>query len=480
MPMKALFTRMFCLLTVLCLLLPAALAAPNGDLDMEFYSQTTGRYEATRASVVNLVLDGTPLTSDVPAVVWQSRTMVPVRLIGEKMGASISWVDETNQVIVRKDGDTIVLTLGSASALVNGQAVTLYDSIPATVARLNGTERTMVPLRFVSEQLGCTVDWVQESYTASILTPEQASGMVKTIHADANAQTVLISTDVTPIYNVQDLGDRVVVDLLGLRLASGFPGAIKVDNELISNVRYAEHRDDLYPEYSSAVRVVLDLKPGITYEKNVTIEAMEEGIVLTTYLSDREDFEFTPSTPLDPGKKTIVVDAGHGGGATGAKYEGVSEKTINLSVAKKLEIILKEKGYNVVMTRTDDSDVGLYTRADIANAVNADIFVSVHSNASATNLQAQGIYTYYHPTSKRGARLATAIQEPIAQLTGAKDRGIVDADFVVLRETKMCAVLVEMGFMSTHEELMKLINDTYQDKLAQGIAEGIVRYLNAQ
>lgn len=477
--MKGFFTRVICLLCVLSLLLPTALAAPNGDLDMEFYSQSNKRYESTRASVVNLTLDGSPLLSDVPAVIWQSRTMIPVRLVSEQMGATVSWVDETDQVIVRRGSTTIVLTLGSATALVNGQPVTLYDSIPATVGRLSGVERTMVPLRFVSEQLGCTVGWDQSSYTASILSPGEEPGLVSAIQADANAQTVLISTDIKPTYKVQDLGDRVVVDLLGLRLASGFPGAIKVDNELISSVRYAEHDNSLYPEHDHVVRVVLDLKEGITYAKNVTIETMEKGVVLTTFLPDRDEVNFTPSTPLDPAKKTIVVDAGHGGSANGAMYEGVAEKTINLSVAKKLEVILKDNGYNVVMTRTDDSAVGLYERADIANAINADLFVSVHSNASATNLQAQGIYTYYHPTSTRGARLATAIQGPVTQLTGARDRGIMSANFVVLRETKMCAVLVEMGFMSTHEELMKLINDTYQDKLAQGIAEGIVRYLNA-
>lgn len=467
------------LLFTIALFLPNALAAPpNGDVDVDIYSQASGRYEASRASVVNLTLDGSPLLSDVPALVWQSRTMIPVRLVGEKLGARVTWVDEADQVIFRRDDTTIVLTLGSASALVNGKHTTLPDLVPATVMRLNGTERTMVPLRFVSEQLSCTVRWQQDSYTASILSPGQSPGMVTAIHADANAQTVLISTDVMPEYRVQDFGDRVVLDFLGLRLAEGFPGSIQVDNELISSVRYAEHGSDLYPAYPHTVRVVLDLKEGITYEENVTVEAMDSGVVLTTYVADRDASSFIPTTPLNPSRKTIVLDPGHGGSADGAKYEGIAEKAINLSVGRKLEKILKRYGYNVVMTRSADTTVGLYRRADIANAVDADIFVSLHSNASETNLQARGIYTYYHPTSKRGARLATAIQAPITKLTGAQDRGIESADFVVLRETKMCAVLVEMGFMSTHEELMLLISDSYQDKLALGIAEGIVQYLN--
>ena len=179
-------------------------------------------------------------------------------------------------------------------------------------------------------------------------------------------------------------------------------------------------------------------------------------------------------------RNLVVLDPGHGGkdpGKVGADEE--LEKDINLAVSKKLETLLKNHGYNVVMTRSTDVDVGLYERADIANTVNADLFVSIHSNAAENRPDYQGIYTYYHPSSRRGARLAQAIQTPLCRMTGGIDRGIKDADFVVIRETKMCAVLVEMGFMTNHEELMNLIDDSYQDKLAQGISEGIVSYLNS-
>ncbi len=477
--MKAAVFRILSCLFALVLLFPAALAA-NGNVEVEFYDQAEGHYIPTPSPVVGLALESTPLPSDVPAVIWRTRTMIPVRLVSEHLGATVSWISETGQVVIRKSSDTIVLTLGSASAVVNGQSILLPDEVPAIVMRYQGAERTMVPLRFVSEQLGGTVEWDQSTYTASIWPAEEKAGQLTSILANANAQTILLSTTVAPKYHVQDLGDRVVVDLLGMELSEAFPSTVTVDNELISGVRYYQHDASLFPEYHSTVRVVFDLKAGATFEKNVTVSPVEKGVVLTTNLPDREENDFVPSVPLDPAKKTVVVDAGHGGTATGAKYEGVSEKDINLKVAKKLEVLLKAKGYNVVMTRTDDSSVGLYDRADIANAVGADIFVSLHSNASATNLQAQGIYTYYYPTSKQGSALATAIQGPVTQATGARDRGTMSANFVVLRETKMPAVLVEMGFMSTHEELMRLIDDSYQDKLATGVAEGIVRYLNGQ
>ena len=151
-----------------------------------------------------------------------------------------------------------------------------------------------------------------------------------------------------------------------------------------------------------------------------------------------------------------------------------------LSVSLKLATLLRSKGFRVIMTRSTDVEIGLYERDDLANAAGADLFISIHSNAAENRPDYQGIYTYYHPTSSQGARLAQAVQTPLCQVTGAIDRGIRDADFVVLRETDMPAVLVEMGFMTSHEELMRLMDGGYQQQLAQGITQGILDYLAAQ
>lgn len=481
--MKKPLTALLLALVLLASLRTAGAAGPNGTISVDLYDNAAGRYQSVQADVVTLTLDGAPLSGDVPALVQAGRTLVPVRLVAEALAAEVLWVQETGQVILKRGTDTVVLTLGSSQALVNGQSLPLPDGVPATVVRYQGTDRTTVPLRFVSEQLGARVDWDQAAYTALLTSPAgQAPArpalQVTDIQADANAQTVLITTNHKPDYQVLDLGDRVAVDIKGAALSSGFPGRITVDNELISAVRYADHGDDLYPDYAHTVRVVLDLRDGITYRENVTVEVRDNGVLLTTSLPDREEPDYLPTAPIDPQRSTIVIDPGHGGGRTGAQYEGIAEKAINLSVSQKLQAILRGYGYNVVMTRTGDTDVGLYERADIANAVEADLFVSLHSNAAPDYPDFSGIYTYYHPSSGRGARLAQAIQTPLTRLTGGIDRGIKSADFVVLRETEMCAVLVEMGFMTNHDELMDLIDDGYQDKLAQGIAEGIVTYLN--
>lgn len=182
--------------------------------------------------------------------------------------------------------------------------------------------------------------------------------------------------------------------------------------------------------------------------------------------------------PVDPGKYFIALDAGHGGSATGAYYEGTAEKDLNLAMIKKLDEILRGLGYQTMLTRTADVDVGLKKRSTLANNAKADIFVSIHCNASETNHSFQGLYVYHYPGSVQGAALAQAIQTPVCQFTGAIDRGINSANFSVVRESKMPAVLVETGFMTCHEELARLKSEAYQSAMAQGIAQGIIRYLN--
>lgn len=511
------------LAVLLWTLLPAAQAAGTaGSATVSFYDEASGRYQdPVTTDLVALTLDGMPLTPEgVPALIQYigagGRTLVPVRSVAERLGATVIWVPENRQVLLLREQSVVILTLGSATAVVDGVTMTLPGGVPAGVVKWGDVESTMVPLRFVSEQLGATVAWDNATFTAAISSPavlppepdplpttapqpiptpaptpgtgvNADRGFVTGVTSDSDKQIVSIHTDHTPDYRVLDLGDRVAVDFLGTVLASGEKDMviIPVDNDLITAVRYYQHEDDLGYGYPHTVRVVLDLKQGMTYTKNLRIETGAGGVEVTAFLTDADRFltDFVPATPIDPNKSTVVLDPGHGGSRSGAVYPTsagteIMEKDLTLAMSRKLRDLLVAAGYNVVMTREDDRDVDLYERADIANAVEADLFVSVHCNASGTVPTFQGIYTYYHPDSKRGARLAQAIQTPLCALTGGVDRGIDGADFVVLRETDMCAVLVETGFMSNVGELERLCDSAYQDKIAQGIAEGVIRYLN--
>ena len=494
--MRKRFTTVLMVLALLyALTLTAFAAGPNGTLSVQLYSWNQRTYTPASAEVVKLTLNGDPLSGDVPAMIQGGRTLVPVRLVGEALQAQVLWVQQTGQVILTKGEDVIVLTLDSATAIVNGVYTPLPDGVPAQVVAYDGADRTMIPLRFVSETLGAQVEWDQATYTAHLTaeltetvpeTPEEepeTPSQEPEVPADAvqitgmswSDGTLTIATDQAPNCKVTDLGDRVAIDFLDTVLSEDFTGCTASDTYL-SDVRWAQHGANFYPGSDHTVRFVLDLAAGATVVGNLTITTTLTGVSVTTHGTS----ETAPTVSIIPQDYTIVIDPGHGGDRPGACYEGIMEKDIDLAVSLKLVSILQNQGFQVIMTRSTDVEIGLYERADLANAAGADVFVSLHSNAAENRPDYQGIYTYYHPSSNRGARLAQAIQTPLCQITGGIDRGIKDADFVVLRETDMCAVLVEMGFMANHEELMNLTDDGYRQLLAQGIAQGIVDYLTAE
>ncbi|MBD5161686.1 MAG: hypothetical protein HDT14_06690 [Oscillibacter sp.] len=174
----------------------------------------------------------------------------------------------------------------------------------------------------------------------------------------------------------------------------------------------------------------------------------------------------------------VVLDPGHGGEANGAEYGGVQEKNLNLAIAAQAAELLEKAGVTVVMTRTDDSYVDLYERTDLANGLGADLFVSVHCNASVNRNDVTGIYTCSYSEGTKGWRLAQLLHQTMRAATGADDFGMEERpNLAVLRTSWMPAALVECGFMSTESELALLVQPEYQARLAQGIADGILAWL---
>ena len=212
--------------------------------------------------------------------------------------------------------------------------------------------------------------------------------------------------------------------------------------------------------------------------------------------------------------KTIVIDPGHGGKDPGALGKGtLQEKGIALSISVKLREVLTAKGYTVLMTRETDRFIPLKKRTEFATQHKADLFLSIHANAAETS-RANGIETYYldvtstddaaekvaarenidsgysiqeletlleglirESKSEDSKRLAQSVQQALVQSTGAIDRGVKHARFVVLIGTKVPAILIETGFVSNPAERQKLATSAYQQKLATAIAEGVDRFL---
>ena len=212
--------------------------------------------------------------------------------------------------------------------------------------------------------------------------------------------------------------------------------------------------------------------------------------------------------------KTIVIDPGHGGKDPGALGRStLQEKAIVLSISEKLRKILTQKGYTVLMTRDTNRFIPLKERTAFAVQHKADLFLSIHANASESR-KAKGIETYYlsvtstdnasediaarenadsgysiqeletllkgiiqESKSEDSKRLAGHVQQALVQATGAVDRGVKHARFVVLIGTDVPAILIETGFVSNPTEGQKLTTPAYQHKIATAIAQGVEQFL---
>ena len=192
-------------------------------------------------------------------------------------------------------------------------------------------------------------------------------------------------------------------------------------------------------------------------------------------------------------KRSIFLDPGHGGSDPGAISGGVREKDLTLSVYNKVSSKLASLGYTVLTSRNVDKDVDLVDRAEQANNANADMLLSIHFNAGGRGI-ARGIETYYYQSQEdivpkinkenhnnaerleRSRKLANKVQQNLLYQTGANDRGVKRASFTVLRETSIPSILVELGFIDNPEERNKVKTNEYQERLANGIVDGIVAY----
>lgn len=219
--------------------------------------------------------------------------------------------------------------------------------------------------------------------------------------------------------------------------------------------------------------------------------------------------------------KTIVIDPGHGGEDTGAiGPSGIKEKDVNLNIAKELEkLIIQRVDALVILTRTDDTFVSLDERTNIANKNNADIFISIHANASYRK-GAGGVETYFlsldasDEDAKRAAafenavasfenkavntnlddlktilmdmaqtsvlnessQFAEIVQENLCKVLKVENRGIKQAPFIVLVGAAMPAVLVEVGFISNANEERKLTEKETQRGIAEAILKSILTF----
>ncbi|HCJ79493.1 MAG TPA: N-acetylmuramoyl-L-alanine amidase CwlD [Desulfotomaculum sp.] len=193
--------------------------------------------------------------------------------------------------------------------------------------------------------------------------------------------------------------------------------------------------------------------------------------------------------------KFILIDPGHGGVDPGAVGKNeVLEKDIVLAVGHRLAAYLRQGGARVMMTREEDTDLsdpeitGLYAkkkqdlarRVALANHLQVDLMLSIHVN-SFPDTNVYGGQAFYQPERPASQKLAVSIQEELNRLIKNNDRvPLPNSHYYLMRQTKVPAVIVEVGFISNPRELLRLQNPAYQSKLAWSIYTGIVKHFYLQ
>ncbi len=273
---------------------------------------------------------------------------------------------------------------------------------------------------------------------------------------------------------------------LKLKLNKQIPYKVTENNTNLEISLYGTEADQNFTECFNSQKVFKQIKIKQNENYNLTIEipSTERLWGYDCYYKNDEFIFKKRKTPFINTKKPlddliIAIDAGHGGSEYGAiGPTGIKEKDINLDIAKKVERELKNSGAKVVMTRTEDKDVGLFDRVSIAKDSNAIILVSLHANALADGgdpYKKRGTATFYY--NQQAKELASSVKKQLLKDLGTNDDGTSKGSFVVTRTTTPLAVLIEVAYIIHPEEYQMLLNEDFRQKVAESIKAGLENYL---
>lgn len=477
----------------------------------------------TEPLIPKLILDGKALQPPVPPIVVDKTVMIPVRIATSSLGYKVDYSNKKRQVTVSNGSKQLVMTLDQKTAYLDNKPMEMVT------APLLLSKNILIPLRFLGDSLGVQVFWDNQIKSAFLFSsnladnteapPSQPSdggliGIVDETDSAANGSgssggtapdPVTPETPVTPVtppiappvsgnlYEVRYETDavfvkydgfiaptvfkltnpnRIVIDIPNTQYVSNFLPTVDftttnegkmfvTEHQALQSVRYS-----MFGELTKFPRFVLDLNQNWDYEVKNDPLLGELRILLKEPAEDKSIY-------------TVVLDAGHGGKDPGAKgISGKWEKTFNLSVILKVrDLLAGDERLNLVLTRADDSFPSLADRYNLANSVNADLFVSVHANSSERS-DINGTETYY--TREDSKAFASLMHSYFAPATGLKDNGYKrhSVNLAVTTKTTMPAILLEVGYLSSKIDEPQLWSEQLQNRVAQAIATGIKQQLN--
>ncbi len=500
--------------------------AKEGFVSKQYIEVTTAKTKASKKIETIINVNGKQLELEFEPPMENNRILVPFRAIGESMGIDVTWNQAKQQIIAidQNANKQVIFTIDEVNALVNGETFKLGAAPKLT------EKRTLLPLRFFSETFGAKVKWDQANRTANIdrgvngeevtegadpvVNPIELTGLQAKVTAGTlnirtgpstngtiiakllKDQTVdvisstnewlkvstegvegYISSAYVEIYQadkrIRVLASPVFETQKGQSLLTWSKlGGTTVQSKLVDNVLQLTTDANLIEEIFLVNNVV----------KRISYERTKHGTVINIKLKDgytaltQNKGAATSITFLKKSKsgKVIVLDAGHGGKDPGTNGNGLDEKEIVLDVSQRLQKLLEDADFTVLLTRDDDTFIKLGERVEFANKNNADAFISIHVN-SAASTSANGTETYWNKnySGEDSKKLAEEIQAKLIEKLKTFNRGVKEANFQVIKYTEMPSVLVELGFVSNKKDADLLAKDEFREKYAQAIFEGI-------
>ncbi len=431
---------------------------------------------------IRVYINDEPLDAAYESLIIADRTYVPIRVIAEKWGAVVGWNQANQQVRIQKDRLIIDLFIGENEAVVNREPV-YSDAAPVVV-----DGRTLIPLRFVGELLGAHVRYDAASHSVYVQLPsEQGKGSDQEEEKkpeEDQAEEPRHEDAAAVLKGITVLEDLVVVQLDGDTTLDDF--YLKAPERIVLDFKHAvfDIQDETHQFNPDTYQFIVPSPGGLIEAVRYGLHDQDEPFTRVVIdLNTRGQYEIVSDEEqsqiliyVQPGVYKVVLDAGHGGHDPGAiSYTGKSEKWFNLSVAKKIANLLeKEPRVQPYLTRATDDFVTLERRAEFANEIDADLFMSVHANAYKQSTRGTETY-YYHSNSKQFGEI---VHRHLVNATGFPDRKLQRARFYVLRNTDMPAVLIEAGFLTNPTEEKLLFQDDFQNKIAEAMADAIKEYLN--
>jgi N-acetylmuramoyl-L-alanine amidase len=390
-----------------------------------------------------------------------------------------------DEIEISQERNAVEITLDVARRSPDWQASSQRNGLLLMPVSTEATEKTADPVppstrrtanqaASPSSPTGLTVAEQPSPARLAPAPPQTQLATVEGIELDLSGNQLLIQTDRPVAHTAQWQGGVYVLTLSPARLASRVSGPQLSSTDPLRRVTLRQSDDS---------RVTVSIQPatGVQFGNLnlITPQTLALEMQRTPTTAARPSQPTTLPNLTPNGRMVVVLDPGHGGGDPGAVGQNnVHEADVVLPIAQQVASLLQQQGIQAVLTRTSDVEIDLEPRVQMAEQINASLFVSIHANSMGMDRpDVNGTETYYYSS---GEALAETIQNSIVTTVGTNDRGIKQARFYVLRKTSMPAVLVETGYVTGSEDGPQLANPSFQTQMATAIARGILLYLQQQ